>query len=203
MTGEDQTNQACTRKACATSTAIALFTAAAAFALDRLTKSWALSNLQLHNSQPFIEGFLRLTLTTNTGAAFSLGANNATFMTITAVVLTLALTVWLGSRIARGHAIPVIELIGLSCIIGGSLGNLTDRFSQGHVTDFLEFAFFSFPVFNVADTFINIGLGLVLIGRIGKGEESDTPDQGKIEEKTGDPKDTDSKDALPASPEKS
>jgi lipoprotein signal peptidase len=94
-------------------------------------------------------------------------------------------------------------LIGLSCIIGGSLGNLTDRFSQGHVTDFLEFAFFSFPVFNVADTFINIGLGLVLIGRIGKGEESDTPGAGATDKKAGDEKEIDSKDALPATPKKS
>jgi signal peptidase II len=203
MTGEDQTNQACTAKACATSIGIALFTAAATFALDRLTKSWALSNLQMHDSQPFIDGFLRLTLTTNTGAAFSLGANNGTFMTITAVVLTLALAVWLGSRIARGHAIPVVELIGLSCIIGGSLGNLTDRFTQGHVTDFLEFAFFSFPVFNVADTFINIGLGLVLIARIGKGEGGETQEADKEPEKSGDEEKTESKDTLPVTPEKS
>ncbi len=179
MTSEDQTNQACSKKACATSIVIALITMAAVFALDRLSKSWALSNLQLHNSQPFIDGFLRFTLTTNTGAAFSLGSNNGSFMTITAVVLTAALAAWLGSRIARGQSVPVVELIGLSCIIGGSLGNLTDRFSQGHVTDFLEFAFFSFPVFNVADTFINIGLGLVLIARIGKGEGSETKEAEK------------------------
>lgn len=147
----------------------------------------------MHDSQPFIEGFLRLTLTTNTGAAFSLGANNGSFMTITAVVLTLALAVWLGSRIARGQAVPLIELIGLSCIIGGSLGNLTDRFSQGHVTDFLEFAFFSFPVFNLADAFINIGLGLVLIGRIGKGEPDEAQNSPKEHEK----------DAIPVTPEKS
>ncbi len=166
MTEVDPTNQACTKRACATSIGIALVIAAATLTLDRLSKAWALSNLQMHNSQPFIDGFLRFTLTTNKGAAFSLGASNGSFMTITAVVLTAALAVWLGSRIARAQKVPIVELIGLSCIIGGSLGNITDRFTQGHVTDFLEFAFFSFPVFNVADTFINIGLGLVLISRI-------------------------------------
>lgn len=168
MTGENQTSpvgqSAKTISAMAVGTA--LVTVAATFALDRASKAWALANLQMHNSQTFIDGFLKLTLTTNTGAAFSLGANNSSFMTITAVVLTSALAFWLGSRIARGQTIPIMEMIGLSCIIGGSLGNLTDRFSQGHVTDFLEFSFFSFPVFNVADTFINIGLGLVLISRL-------------------------------------
>jgi signal peptidase II len=181
---EEQTSQACARKAAAVSIVIALFTVAATFALDRWSKAWALSNLTLHNSQPFIDGFLKFTLTTNTGAAFSLGSNNGGFMTVTAVVLTAALSCWLGSRIARGQSVVILELIGLSCIIGGSLGNLTDRFAQGHVTDFLEFAFFSFPVFNVADTFINIGLGLVLISRLGKSDTDEVPpvDEPKAEQ---------------------
>ncbi|HIA54350.1 MAG TPA: signal peptidase II [Candidatus Melainabacteria bacterium] len=187
---EEQISQACTKRAAATSIVVVLLTIAGTFALDRLSKAWALSNLTLHNSQPFIEGFLKLTLTTNTGAAFSLGSNNGGFMTVTAVVLTAALSFWLGSRIARGQSVPVLELIGLSCIIGGSLGNLADRFTQGHVTDFLDFAFFSFPVFNVADTFINIGLGLVLISRLGKGDG----DEKKGEDETG---------SAQASPEKS
>lgn len=182
MTGENGTSQVgqSARKISALSIGAALATVAAAFALDRASKAWALANLQMHNSQNFIDGFLKLTLTTNTGAAFSLGANNSSFMTITAVVLTAALAFWLGSRIARGLSIPIMELIGLSCIIGGSLGNLTDRFSQGHVTDFLEFSFFNFPVFNVADTFINIGLGLVLLSRLleDRANNADEPDSG-------------------------
>ncbi len=64
---------------------------------------------------------------------------------------------------------------------------------------FLEFAFFSFPVFNVADTFINIGLGLVLISRIGKGEEDESKDVDKDQvQEAGD-----EKNALPAEPGKS
>jgi len=177
----------------------ALITAAAIFGLDRASKAWALANLQMHNSQPFIEGFLKFTLTTNTGAAFSLGSNNGGFMTVTAVVLTTALAAWLGSRIVRGQRIPIMELIGLSCIIGGSLGNLADRFLQGHVTDFLEFSFFSFPVFNVADACINLGLGLVLISRLAedrahKGEEAE---EGKPSTMT------DKEDAQPGTKEKS
>ncbi|HNB22072.1 MAG TPA: signal peptidase II [Candidatus Melainabacteria bacterium] len=173
---DEQISQAGTKKAAVASILVMLLAVGGTFALDRLSKSWALSNLTMHKSQPFIEGFLNLTLTTNTGAAFSLGSNNFAFMTVTAVVLTAALSAWLGSRIVRGQSVPLLELIGLSCIIGGSLGNLTDRFTLGHVTDFLDFAFFSFPVFNVADTFINIGLGLVLIARMGKTEGSQGKD---------------------------
>lgn len=201
---EEQTSQASAKKAVATSIGVVLFTIAATFAMDRWSKAWALGNLTLHNSQPFIEGFLKLTLTTNTGAAFSLGSNNFAFMTITAVVLTAALSFWLGSRIARGQAVPILELIGLSCIIGGSLGNLTDRFTQGHVTDFLDFAFFSFPVFNAADTFINIGLGLVLIARLGKGdgntEEHTKENSNGMPAAASKPEDT---TTAPVSPEKS
>lgn len=121
-------------------------------------------------------------------------------MTVTAVVLTAALSCWLASRIARGQSVAILELIGLSCIIGGSLGNLTDRFTQGHVTDFLEFAFFSFPVFNVADTFINIGLGLVLISRLGKPETDDHPPADKPREEE---KEEQKESATAATPEKS
>ena len=193
---EEQTSQACVKNAAASSIVAVLFSVALTFALDRWSKAWALSNLSMHNSQPFIEGFLKLTLTTNTGAAFSLGSNNFAFMTVTAVVLTAALAVWLGSRIARGQTVPILELIGLSCIIGGSLGNLADRFTQGHVTDFLDFAFFTFPVFNVADTFINIGLGLVLIARLGKG------DGNASEAETGAKSKSEDGGNVPASPEK-
>jgi len=49
----------------------------------------------------------------------------------------------------------------MGCILGGAIGNLIDRFNHGQVTDFIEFAFISFPVFNVADALIDVGIVLL------------------------------------------
>ncbi|MBC7997066.1 MAG: signal peptidase II [Leptolyngbya sp.] len=153
--------------------ALAFLTIAITCSLDKLSKDWALKNLQMHNTEPFMPGFLQFTLTTNTGAAFSFGQSNAMMMAVLATLLTVCVGVWLISRIVRSSHLPIAELIGISCILGGSAGNLIDRFTLGHVIDFLEFSFFTFPVFNVADTFINVGLGLILLSRLGVKEKED------------------------------
>lgn len=165
--------------------ALAFITIAVTCLLDKLSKDWALKNLQMHLTEPFMPGFLQFTLTTNTGAAFSFGQNNALMMAVMATLLTLCVGVWLVSRILRSSHLPLVELIGISCILGGSAGNLLDRFTLGHVTDFLEFSFFSFPVFNAADTFINVGLGLILLSRLGVKEkvEEELPASAKEESK--------------------
>ena len=59
-----------------------------------------------------------------------------------------------------------LERTGIGFIFGGALGNLLDRFMKGSVTDFLDFAFMTFPVFNVADAMIDVGIGLILISMI-------------------------------------
>lgn len=158
--GSSGTNDSFISKAAAPTVSLIL-----SFAVDRLAKSWALANLPYHSSVPFIPGFLRFTLTSNKGAAFSLGHDNAFFMTALASLLTALLIFWVVSRVARNEKVPTLELAGIGTLIGGSLGNLYDRFTLGRVTDFLEFDFMAFPVFNPADVFIDIGLGLLLISR--------------------------------------
>ena len=51
----------------------------------------------------------------------------------------------------------------MGCLLGGAIGNLIDRYTVGQVTDFLEFTFVSFPVFNVADALIDVGIGCLFI----------------------------------------
>ncbi|HEY9784232.1 MAG TPA: signal peptidase II [Candidatus Obscuribacterales bacterium] len=135
-------------------------------AIDRLSKAWALANLPLSHPVPYIPGLLNFTLTTNTGAAFSMGHQNGLLMTILATTLTTLLFAWISSRIARRELIPLPELLGIGCLLGGSLGNLIDRYMLGRVTDFLDIALFPFPVFNFADVFIDVGLALILIARM-------------------------------------
>jgi len=132
--------------------------------LDIATKNWARNNLHVEESMPFIPGLLRLTLTSNTGAAFSLGAGNGLLMTALATTMTTGLVIWSVRRQMKGASL--IESIGAGCLLGGALGNLFDRFTRGRVTDFLDFAFMTFPVFNLADALIDSGIVLLLISAI-------------------------------------
>lgn len=132
-------------------------------ALDFLSKVWARTNLVFGTTQPFIPGFLQLTLTTNQGGAFGLGKQYGYSMTILAFVIFIGITTWVFFRIRGKESPTMIERAGMSCLLGGAMGNLLDRIQYGRVTDFLEFAFVSFPVFNVADATIDIGIGLIFI----------------------------------------
>lgn len=133
---------------------------------DQATKLWARNTLPLRQSEPFIPGILSFLLTSNTGAAFSLGAGNGILMTTLAAVMTVTLIVWTVRKQRRNATL--MESIGMGFLIGGALGNLCDRFLRGSVTDFLNFLFMSFPVFNVADALIDCGLALLIISALKK-----------------------------------
>ena len=116
-------------------------------AADQVSKKWALTNLARGQSEPFLPGVINLTLTTNPGAAFSLGSQNGQVMGLVATVLTLVILVWIVKRVISTAPLLVVEQIGMGCLLGGATGNLIDRYTQGLVTDFLDFAFMKFPIF--------------------------------------------------------
>ncbi len=130
---------------------------------DQTSKSWVLANLEKGLSQPFIPGFIQLTLTSNPGAAFSIGSQNGQIMGLVATVLTLLISIWIVKRVVADAPLPVVEQIGMGCLLGGAIGNLVDRYTRGLVTDFLEFTFVSFPVFNLADALIDVGIACLFI----------------------------------------
>ncbi len=134
-----------------------------AFILDRLSKIWALAHLTQGRMAPFLPGLLQFNLTMNTGAAFSLGRDQAPLMTAVACLYTVGFLVWGLVRLYKAERPAILERIGAGLIVGASCGNLYERFTQGRVTDFLEFSFFSFPVFNVADALIDTGVVLIII----------------------------------------
>jgi len=128
---------------------------AAAFA-DQLTKHVVASQLQLDDSVKVI-GPLSIHHVQNSGIAFGLFAS-ATFVVI---VLTTAAVVWMLWFFARsGQRHPVLP-VALGLVIGGSVSNLIDRVRLGHVTDFLDLRWW--PAFNLADTFICVGVGILLL----------------------------------------
>ena len=144
--------------------ALPWFAAAAAIIVaDRLTKILVLEAFAPGESRP-VTGFFNLVLVFNKGAAFSFlawapGWQTPLFMAI-ALVAAAVVSVLLLRRPGR----PLFSG-GLALILGGALGNLWDRIAWGHVVDFLDFhaAGWHWPAFNVADSAITVGAGLLII----------------------------------------
>lgn len=120
---------------------------------DRLTKIWVVQTFDLFQSIPIVSGVFHFTYVTNTGAAFSLfsGSEWLKWLSLLVSLALMALALW-------GPRINLWEQIGYGCILGGAVGNGIDRFVRGEVIDFLDFRWIDFPVFNLADVSINIGI---------------------------------------------
>lgn len=125
--------------------------------LDQLSKFLAQAFLTPGNSLPLIPGIFQLTLAYNTGAAFSMFNNQPQLLSVFTSFLFLALLIYglSRSRFAKG------ELLAMALILGGALGNLTDRLLTGKVTDYFDVIAIHYPVFNIADSFIFVGVLLM------------------------------------------
>ncbi len=140
--------------------------AVAIIVLDRVTKAAVASGLRLYESRAVVSDFFNLVHTRNTGIAFSLFADSSPLVKgvvlpvfSTAAVVGIAYLFW-----KSGAAEPRIR-IGLTLILAGAVANLYDRFAYGYVVDFLDVYVGSYhwPAFNVADSSITIGAGLLLL----------------------------------------
>ena len=130
----------------------------ALIALDQWVKFEIVKNIQLGGVKPFIPKILSLTYLRNTGAAFSILENQQwLFAVITLVVIGAA--IWYLSKHIKGS---VWLLSSLCLIIAGGIGNFIDRMRQGFVVDMFQLDFINFAIFNVADSYLTIGV-LVLI----------------------------------------
>lgn len=139
----------------------------ALIALDQWVKFEIVKNIQLGGVKPFIPKILSLTYLRNTGAAFSILENQQwLFAVITLVVIGAA--IWYLSKHIKGSA---WLLSGLSLIIAGGIGNFIDRMRQGFVVDMFQLDFINFAIFNVADSYLTIGV-LVLIVMMLKEEDN-------------------------------
>ena len=144
-----------------------LVMAAVAVILDQIVKAWVRSALpKTGDTAPFIPGVLRLLHVENTGAAFSMGEGKGFFFVAIAVAIFILalLAVW-----KEELSVPFTLALGAVC--GGGIGNMIDRLIQGSVTDFFATQFMDFPVFNVADIFVTLGVICVLICLIREGGE--------------------------------
>ncbi|HFI0506830.1 TPA: signal peptidase II [Streptococcus suis] len=133
--------------------------AAVLIVLDQLVKAWTVANIALDTVEPFLPGFMSLAYLRNYGAAWSILQNQQWFFTIVTLVVVTAL-IWYYIKQVKGN---IWTLFSLSLMIAGALGNFIDRIRLGYVVDMFHLDFISFPVFNVADICLSVGVGILFI----------------------------------------
>jgi signal peptidase II len=140
---------------------VLLGTAALVYLLDQASKALVVANLRVGDRQQIVGDLVQLWHAQNAGAAFSLfQGGQILFLVVTAFALGMIVYF---HRSFRGQS-RWLQLV-LGVILGGTLGNLTDRVRLGYVTDFVSVGFGDtrFPTFNVADSAIVLGIGVLVI----------------------------------------
>ncbi|WP_105144816.1 signal peptidase II [Streptococcus suis] len=133
--------------------------AAVLIVLDQLVKTWTVANIELDTVEPFLPGFMSLAYLRNYGAAWSILQNQQWFFTIVTIAAVTGL-IWYYIKQIQGN---IWTLFSLSLMIAGALGNFIDRIRLGYVVDMFHLDFISFPVFNVADICLSVGVGILFI----------------------------------------
>lgn len=130
-------------------------------ALDQITKFLVVKNMELGESLTIIDNFLYITSHRNTGAAWGILAGQMWFFYIVTIVVVIALVYYM-QKMAKTH---VLLGISLALMLGGAIGNFIDRVMRQEVVDFVDTIIFGydFPIFNVADSALTVGVGLLII----------------------------------------
>ena len=135
---------------------ILIWLAALVVLVDQLTKNIVVAMMAEGQSIPIIPNIFHLTYILNPGAAFGMFAHNRTFF-ICVALLVLVIVWWFRKEIL---AEPLCVRAGTALFIGGAVGNLIDRAENGMVVDFFDFRIW--PIFNVADIAICVGVGFII-----------------------------------------
>ena len=130
--------------------------------LDQVSKFLVLSTLGFERSKNIIPNLLNFTLVKNKGAAFSLFSNSTSILTLISVITSLIILLILLMFPPRSYW----NLMGLTFLLGGTIGNGIDRLLKGYVIDFLQLIPIDFPIFNIADISINVAMICFLIDLI-------------------------------------
>ena len=142
---------------------------------DQLTKFIVDQTMPLHHSIPIIEDLFSLTYIRNTGAAFGiLSGSAAAFRLPFLLLFSMVAIVFIVLMLRRLPDRETGLITALAFILGGAIGNLIDRIAYGEVIDFLDFYWsrFHWPAFNLADSFITIGVLITVYYLIkSKGED--------------------------------
>lgn len=127
--------------------------------LDQLSKYLTVQNISLGETKEFIPGFLSLTHLRNTGAAWSLLEGKMIFFYVITVIVSVVIIYLL----IKNYKKSIWYSVGLSFVLAGAIGNFIDRVRLGYVVDMLQTDFMNFPIFNVADSTLVVGVICIFI----------------------------------------
>lgn len=130
--------------------------------LDQLSKNFIVNNFTLGESKEIISNFFSITSHRNRGAAWGILQDSRVFFLIVTAIFIVILTYYL---FKQREKISSFDKYTFALIYGGAIGNFIDRLVRHEVVDFLDFNLFgyNFPIFNLADTFICIGVFFLMI----------------------------------------
>ena len=139
--------------------------------LDQLTKS-RFSGMEPDAilAGPFA-GIFDIRLVHNTGGAWGIFSDSTLGLGAFSLVVCAVISAFFFATIRQETG---LQTVSLALIVAGGIGNAIDRFTQGYVTDFIEFSFIDFPVFNIADIGVTCGFALLIIGIIVSGRGGET-----------------------------
>ena len=127
--------------------------------LDQWSKYLTVQNISLGETKEFIPGFLSLTHLRNTGAAWSLLEGKMIFFYVITVIVSVVIIYLL----IKNYKKSIWYSVGLSFVLAGAIGNFIDRVRLGYVVDMLQTDFMNFPLFNVADSTLVVGVICIFI----------------------------------------
>ena len=132
---------------------------AACIAGDQLLKYWVVRHLEIGQSAAFLPGLVQLTRLHNTGAAWGSFSGSTALLTAVTAVLLVAVA-WLVLKKVIRHPLGLCAAMLVLC---GGIGNMIDRICRGYVVDMFDLEFMDYPIFNLADCFVVVG---VILGAV-------------------------------------
>lgn len=131
--------------------------------LDQITKILSVKYLTKIETKPLIKDVLHLTYVENDGAAFGMLDNARwVFLSVSTVTIIVMAFLLFSGYVSKNK----LYTVSLSMLVSGGIGNMIDRFAYGYVVDFIDFRLINFAVFNVADSIVCIGAGLLILALI-------------------------------------
>ena len=135
---------------------------AALIVLDQLVKAYVVQNIALGEIKSWIPNLVSLTYLQNRGAAFSILQDQQLLFAVITLVVVVGAIWYLHKHMEDSFWM----VLGLTLIIAGGLGNFIDRISQGFVVDMFHLDFINFAIFNVADSYLTVGVIILLIAML-------------------------------------
>ena len=128
-------------------------------ALDQITKYLTILYLKPLDTFPLLQDVLHLTYVENTGAAFGMMKDSRWVFMVTSTLAIVGILVYMFWKRPTNKML----CLSLSLIVGGGIGNMIDRTALGYVVDMIDLRLINFAVFNVADSFVCVGAGLMIL----------------------------------------